>query len=94
MGVVIHREAVVGLDGKIEISAPELQPGQRVSISIEPEHAGQQVEQQDQPTEQQHEQPQRRRAIDILNEAPGHLVFKTAEDVDEYLREERDSWER
>ena len=38
--------------------------------------------------------PPRRSAVDILAEAPGHLVFKTAEDVAAYLREERKSWDR
>lgn len=36
----------------------------------------------------------RRSAVDILNEAPGGLVFKTAADVAAYLKEERDSWGR
>ena len=35
-----------------------------------------------------------RSAIDILEEAPGHRVFKTAADVDIYLRDERASWDR
>ena len=35
-----------------------------------------------------------RSAIDILTEAPGHLLFKTAEEVASYLKEERDSWDR
>ena len=35
-----------------------------------------------------------RSAVDILAEAPGHLLFKTAEDVESYLKEERDSWDR
>jgi len=90
MSIVIHREAVVGPDGKIEISAPELQPGQRVTISIQPEQA----QQPNPPAEQQPEQPQRRRAIDILSEMPAHRLFKTAEEVDEYLCEGRNSWER
>ena len=34
-----------------------------------------------------------RSALDILAEAPGHLLFKTAEDVALYLKEERDSWD-
>ena len=34
-----------------------------------------------------------RSAVDILAEAPGHLVFKTAEEVALYLKEERDSWD-
>ena len=36
----------------------------------------------------------RRSAVDILNEAPGGLVFKTAADVAEYLKEEKESWGR
>lgn len=36
----------------------------------------------------------RRSAVDILNEAPGGLVFKTAEDVAAYLREEKEAWDR
>ena len=36
----------------------------------------------------------RRSAIDILNEAPGGLVFKTAGDVAAYLKEEKESWSR
>ena len=34
-----------------------------------------------------------RSIIDVLAEAPGHLA-QTAEDVDTYLHEERDAWER
>ena len=37
---------------------------------------------------------ERRSAVDILNEAPGGLVFKTAEDVAAYLREEKEAWDR
>ena len=36
----------------------------------------------------------KRSAVDILNEAPGQRVFKTAEDVESYLRDERASWDR
>jgi hypothetical protein len=35
-----------------------------------------------------------RSILDILAEAPGHLAFKTAEEVDAYLRAERDAWDR
>lgn len=79
MSAVLHREAVVGPDGMIEIATPELQPGQRVSITIEPAP----------PT-----QPPSLRMRDILAEAPGHLEFQTADEVDAYIREERDAWER
>lgn len=35
-----------------------------------------------------------RSALDILAEAPGHLLFKTADEVASYLEEERNSWDR
>ena len=35
-----------------------------------------------------------RSAVDILAEAPGGLVFKTAADVAAYLKEEKESWGR
>jgi hypothetical protein len=31
---------------------------------------------------------------EVLAQAPGHLAFQSAEEVDAYLREERDAWER
>ena len=37
---------------------------------------------------------ERRSAVDILAEAPGQRLFKTAKDVDEYIKEERASWDR
>ena len=36
----------------------------------------------------------RRSVVDILAEAPGHLAFQNVEEVDAYLREEREAWER
>ena len=36
----------------------------------------------------------RRSAIDILEEAPGQRLFKTAKEVDNYIEEERASWDR
>ena len=35
----------------------------------------------------------RQSAVDILSAAPGQRVFKTAKDVETYLRAERSSWE-
>ena len=35
-----------------------------------------------------------RSAVDVLDEAPGHRLFKTAEDVESYLKDERASWDR
>ena len=34
----------------------------------------------------------RRSAVDILAEAPGHRLFRTAQDVTDYLESERESW--
>ncbi len=39
-------------------------------------------------------EPERRSVVDILEEAPGHLVFKTANDVADYLSEEKEAWGR
>jgi hypothetical protein len=84
MSAIIHREAVVGPDGKIEVSAPELQPGQHVSVTIEPAPAS--------PTPQP--PADGLHMIDIIEESPGQRLFKTADEVDEYIRQERDSWDR
>ena len=35
-----------------------------------------------------------RSAVDILAEAPGQRLFKTAAQVDDYIGAERESWER
>lgn len=37
---------------------------------------------------------ERRSVVDILDEAPGHLVFTSAADVAAYLAEEKDAWGR
>ncbi len=82
----VRIETVVGEDGVIEIRTPELAPGQRMTVTIETtsETVGAREEPQ---TEKQH-------VIEILAELPGHQLFKTAEEVDAYIREERDSWDR
>jgi hypothetical protein len=36
----------------------------------------------------------RRSILAVLAAAPGHLAFQTAEEVDAYMRAERDAWER
>ena len=36
----------------------------------------------------------RRTAVDIVAEAPGGRLFMTAAEVDDYIRDERMSWER
>ncbi len=70
-------ETTVLPGGRIEISSPELIPGQkaRVLVMIVSDKAP------------------KRSAIDILAEAKGYRLFKTAQEVETYIREERDSWE-
>ena len=36
---------------------------------------------------------ERRSVIDILAEAPGHRLFKSGKEVDDYIKEERASWD-
>ncbi|MCY3991663.1 MAG: hypothetical protein OXF50_10610 [Caldilineaceae bacterium] len=36
---------------------------------------------------------ERRSAVDILKEAPGQRLFRSAEEVEAYLKDERASWE-
>jgi hypothetical protein len=38
--------------------------------------------------------PSRRFALEILDELPGGQLFKTPEEADAYLRQERQSWDR
>ena len=78
MTSALHKDTIVQPDGTIALSVPELAPGQRVRVTIEPEQAP----------------AQKLRAIDVINSMPGHLEFKTAEEVDAYINEERDSWDR
>lgn len=77
--MIIRIETVVQPGGKIEVTAPELEPGQKVMVAIEAEAA-----------------PGREgpHVIDLVQDLPGHRLFKTAEEVDAYIREERDSWDR
>lgn len=84
MSIALRIETVVQPDGKIELNVPQLTPGQRVTVIVEAAEI----------VEAKAQTPQKRRAADILAEAPGHLQFQTAKDVDEYIREERDAWER
>jgi len=84
MALPIRMEATVSGDGTIELHVPELRPGQHVSVTIE-----------EGPPEGQHEPPTSGvHIIDLIKDLPGHQLFQTAEAVDEYLRQERDSWER
>ena len=67
-----------------------VQPGGRVEFASPELEAGQSVDVVITPSSS----TQRRSAVDILAEAPGGLIFKTAADVAAYLKEEKESWGR
>ncbi len=73
-----HLETTVQPGGRIEIADGGLPSGTAVDVFILPRALA----------------TARRSATEILAEAPGRRLFKTAEEVDRYLREERASWDR
>jgi hypothetical protein len=80
MATALHIKTTVQPGGKIEISAPELAEGQQVNVFVVVEEA--------------EETTRKRPVLEVIAEFTGHRLFKTAEEVDAYIREERDSWER
>jgi hypothetical protein len=79
MAIKIRMKTRVLPGGKIEISAPELIAGQEATIVVTVE---------DNKPDEQHQD----HVIDILKKLPGHQLFSSAEEIDTYIREERDSW--
>ncbi|NOS99907.1 MAG: hypothetical protein HOP29_04710 [Phycisphaerales bacterium] len=71
-------QTTVQAGGRIEVMAPDLPVGESVEVTI------QSLE----------NSSTRRSVLDILAECPGGVLFKTADEVDAYIREERDSWDR
>jgi hypothetical protein len=80
MTIEIAIKTTVLPGGKIEIIAPELIAGQQATVIVKVES----------------EQPEKLTITERLARANyyGGALFKTAEEVDAYIREERDSWER
>jgi hypothetical protein len=74
----LHRKIAVLPGGKIEVTDQALPAGEVVDVIILLPASSATA---------------RRSAVDILAEAPGHRLFKTAEDVDDYLRKEREAWD-
>ncbi len=68
-------------DGRIDIAAPQLQPGESVDVPILRGHKPAPAS-----------MPVRRSAVDILANAPSHRLFNDADQVDAYMEEQRDSW--
>lgn len=68
----------------------KVQPGGRIDIVDERLPVGDSVD----VVVRQSMGPERRSIVDILDEAPGRLVFDTAADVTAYLAEEKEAWGR
>jgi hypothetical protein len=75
----LHRKITVLPGGKIEVTDQALPAGELVDVIILL------------PTSST---TPRRSALEILAEAPGQRLFKTAEEVDDYLQKEREAWDR
>ena len=67
-----------------------VQPGGKVEIASPELEAGQTVDVVISPAPR----PSARSAWEIISEAPGHRLFKTGKEVDDYIKEERASWDR
>jgi hypothetical protein len=78
MATEIRIKTVVLLGGKIEISTPQLVPGQQATVVV---------------TVEDNESAGRRHVIDILRGLHGHRLFQNAEEVDAYMQKEHDAWE-
>jgi hypothetical protein len=79
MRAALHLKTTVLPGGKIEIVDQELPAGESVDVIVLLSASPVSV---------------RRSAIDILAEAPGQRLFKTAADVDAYLQHEREAGDR
>lgn len=80
MSTTLHLETTILPGHRLEISDPQLPEGAQVAVTVVvPEKAT----------------PPRMSMLDFLATLPpGPLVFKTPEDADRCIQEERDSWER
>jgi hypothetical protein len=79
MQAALHLKTTVLPGGKIKIVDQELPAGESVEVIVLLSASPASV---------------RRSAVDILAEAPGLRLFKTAADVEAYLQHEREAWER
>ena len=80
----IHVRATVGPDHAIHIPAGDLPVGDEVAVTIE--HSDPDNSAGDGKTDED--------ILDIIESVPPCSSFPTAEEADEYLRQERDSWDR
>ncbi len=78
MQPALHISTKVLPGNKIEIFDPQLQVGDAVEVFV---------------IIKKNSSRTHRSAIDLLDELPGQRLFKTPEEADRYLQEERSAWE-
>lgn len=79
MSSAIHRKLTVRPGGRIELTDTDLPSGTSVDVFVIVSS-----------NEENRSVPS---AIDILHRSPGNRLFHNADEVDDHLRDERDSWE-
>jgi hypothetical protein len=80
MQIILRLETTVLPGNRLEVTAPELPEGAKVEVTVVVPEQQKRV---------------RVSTLEFLATLPpGPLMFKTAEDVNRYLQEERDSWDR
>ena len=77
MQTALRLTGTVQPGGRVEVSSPQLPPGRAVDVIVLFPRESEEV---------------RRSVVDILAEAPGHLAFQTAEELDDYVQGERNAW--
>lgn len=82
MNAAYHTTTTVLPGHRIEITAPDLREGEQVQVVVIPA------------TPPAGERKPGASALDIIESLKGHRLFETAEEVDRYINEERDSWDR
>ncbi len=75
----VHVKTTILPGGKIEITHPNLPSGESVEVVVLLPETG---------------KKNGHSAVDVLSEAPGHRLFKTSEEVDTYIQDERHPWDR
>lgn len=78
MQSALHFKTQVLPNGKIEIESHDLDIGDIVDVFV---------------ISPQKSSVKQNSIEDIIKDLPGQEIFKTAQEVDEYLKAERDSWE-
>ena len=91
MQQVLQQQVTVQAGGKVELVCPELKAGEVVDVVVSAAVAP--ARSSDGQPGSENSRP-RRSVLDILNDGPSERLFKTADEVDEYIREEHDSWDR